>query len=84
VTIALSNGDPRLSWNASTDNVGVTGYIIYRSSNGGNGSEIARTSSRTYTDTSVRSGRTYYYNIRAYDAAGNMSGRSTIVSIRAQ
>jgi large repetitive protein len=84
VTISLSNGDPRLSWNASTDNVAVVGYIIYRSTNGGKGSEIARTSSSTFTDTSARSGRRYYYNIRAYDAAGNMSSRSTIVSIRAQ
>jgi hypothetical protein len=86
VSIALASGDPRLTWTASTDNVGVTGYVIYRSTNGGNGSEIARTGAavRTWTDTTGRAGRRYYYNVRALDAAGNLSSRSTIVSIVAQ
>ncbi len=35
LSVALSNGDPLLTWTASTDNVGVAGYIIYRSTNGG-------------------------------------------------
>jgi YVTN family beta-propeller protein len=84
--IALSNGDPRLTWTASTDNVGVAGYIIYRSTSNNNGSEIARTAAsvRTWTDTTARSGRRYYYNVRAYDAAGNLSNRSSRVSIVAQ
>jgi chitodextrinase len=84
LSIALSNGDPRLTWSASTDNVGVAGYIIYRSTYGGSGSEIARTSSHTWTDTSAAARRRYYYNVRAYDAAGNLSNRSPIVSIVAQ
>jgi hypothetical protein len=84
LSVALSNGDPRLTWTASTDNVGVAGYIIYRSTNGGNGSEIARVSTLTYTNTTATAGRRYYYNVRAYDAAGNMSSRSSIVSIVAQ
>jgi hypothetical protein len=62
----------------------VAGYIIYRSTNGGNGSEIGRTSSLTWTDTSARAGIRYTYNIRAYDAAGYLSNRSTLVSIKAQ
>ena len=41
-------------------------------------------STLNYTDTTGRAGRRYYYNVRAYDAAGNMSGRSSIVSIVAQ
>jgi YVTN family beta-propeller protein len=81
---SLSNGDPRLTWSASTDNVGVAGYIVYRSTNGGNGSEVARTSSLTWTDTSARAGTRYTYNLRAYDAAGNQSSRTSLVSIRAQ
>ncbi len=84
VSVALSNGDPRLTWTASTDNVGVAGYIIYRSTNGGNGSEIARVSTLTFTDTTGQAGRRYSYNVRAYDAAGNLSSRSTDVSIVAQ
>jgi hypothetical protein len=64
--------------------VGVVGYIVYRSTNGGNGSEIARTSALTWTDSSARAAKSYTYNVRAYDAAGNMSGRSSLVTIRAQ
>jgi YVTN family beta-propeller protein len=84
LAIVLSNGDPRLTWSASTDNVGVAGYRVYRSTTGGTGSEIARTSSLTWTDTSARAGRRYYYNVRAYDAAGNLGNRSSIVSVVAQ
>jgi mono/diheme cytochrome c family protein len=84
LSIGLSNGDPRLTWTAAADNVGVAGYIVYRSTNGGNGSEIARVTSLDFIDTTGRSGRRYYYNVRAYDAAGNMSPRSSIVSIVAQ
>jgi len=84
LSVALSNGDPRLTWTASTDNVGVAGYAIYRSTNGGNGSELARVSTLTFTDTTGRAGRRYYYNVRAYDAAGNLSDRSNFVSVVAQ
>lgn len=80
-SITLSNNNPRLSWSAATDNVGVTGYIIYRSTSNSSGSEVARTTSLNWTDTSARAGRRYYYNVRAYDAAGNVGGRSSIVSI---
>jgi YVTN family beta-propeller protein len=84
--IALSNGDPRLTWTASTDNVGVAGYIIYRATSNNNGSEVARTAASvlTWTDTTARPGRRYYYNVRAYDAAGNLGSRSSRVSIVAQ
>jgi chitodextrinase len=84
LSVTLSNGDPRLAWSAATDNVGVAGYIIYRSTNGGTGAEIARTGALTWTDSSARAGTRYYYNVRAYDAAGNQGSRSAMVSIRAQ
>ena len=57
--------------------MGVTGYIVYRSTTGGTGSEIARTSSLTSTDASAVARKTYTYNLRAYDAVGNLSSRST-------
>jgi chitodextrinase len=58
-----------LTWNASSDNVGVVGYDVYR-----NGSRIAGTSGTSYTD---RPGRgTFTYQVRARDAAGNVSGLS--------
>ena len=86
LSIALASGDPWLTWTASSDNVGVAGYIVSRSTNGGTGSEIGRTTAgvRTWTDHAVGAGTRYYYNVRAYDAAGNNSSRSPIVNIQAQ
>jgi YVTN family beta-propeller protein len=84
--VTLENGDPRLTWTASTDNVGVAGYIVYRSTSGQTGAEIGRTGPdlRTWLDTTARARTLYWYNVRAYDAAGNLGSRSTLVQIRAQ
>ena len=84
VSVALSSGKPRLTWTSSTDNVGVAGYIVYRATGSGNGIEMTRTSSLTWTDLSAVARKTYSYNVRAYDAAGNLSARSTPVTIVAQ
>ena len=62
-----------LAWNASTDNVGVVGYRIYR-----NGALWATTSGLTYTGT--RSNKVYTYTVMAYDAAGNVSLASIALS----
>ncbi len=66
---ALSEGQIDLSWTASTDNVGVTGYNIYR-----NGTEIGSTTSTSYSDTGLAFNTFYCYKVEAYDAAGNASG----------
>jgi len=84
LTLGLSTGKPQLSWTASTDNVGVTGYVIYRSTSGGTGSEIARTSSLSFRDTTAVARRQYTYNVRAIDAAGNLSARSNRLTITSQ
>ncbi len=65
-----------LSWTASTDNVGVTGYWIVR-----NGVTIAQTSSTTYSDTTVVASTSYSYQVIAYDAAGNNSGLSNTANV---
>jgi hypothetical protein len=59
-----------LSWTASTDDVGVAGYQIYR-----NDALLTTTSGAgtSYSDTPVRRGTTYTYKVRALDAAGNLS-----------
>jgi hypothetical protein len=69
-------GQIRLTWNASTDNVGVTGYNVYvnnalRTSVAGNVS--------TYTD-SQPAGATVSYFVRARDAVGNESANSNTVT----
>jgi len=64
-----------LNWNASTDDVGVTGYTIYRG-----GTKIATATNNSYSDTGLSSSATYTYTVSAYDAAGNNSAASNIVS----
>lgn len=68
-----------LSWTSATDNVGVTNYDIYR-----NGLFLTSTPAVTsYVDSAVTSGATYEYQIRARDAAGNVSGLSNLASASA-
>jgi chitodextrinase len=64
-----------LQWNAATDNVGVTGYRVYRS-----GSQIGTTAATTFQDTGLSASTTYAYTVAAYDAAGNVSPASAPVS----
>jgi len=76
---AASASQVNVGWNASTDNIGVTGYTVYR-----NGTAIATTSGATataYTDTSVAPSTTYTYTIDAFDAAGNHSQPSAGASV---
>lgn len=62
-----------LRWNASSDNVGVTGYRIYR-----NGALLASPGNvTTYQDNSVSATTSYSYTVRAMDRAGNVSAQST-------
>ena len=80
-----SSGEVDLSWVASTDNVGVTGYDIERCASGGcsNFTQLASTNGSTtnYADTSVSANNSYTYRVRAFDAAGNLSPYSTSVTV---
>jgi len=72
-----SNTQVHLAWQSSTDNVGVVGYIIYRSKKAGVlGPQVATTSSTEWIDTAVAVADKFTYAIKAYDAAGNVSARS--------
>jgi len=65
-----------LSWTASTDNVGVTGYMVYR-----NGALIANLGNVTsYSDTGLSNLTAYSYTLSACDAASNCSAQSSAVS----
>ncbi len=69
---AVSSSQIDLTWTASTDNVGVTGYTIFR-----DGSQVATNVVTTsYQDTGLVSGITYSYTVAAFDAAGNNSPQS--------
>ncbi len=71
----LSGFTVRLTWRASTDNVGVQSYTIYRA-----GVAVGTSSTLAYTDTTPPLGRTSTYTVRAKDAAGNLSAASGSVS----
>jgi hypothetical protein len=62
-----------LSWQASTDNVGVTGYIIYRDD-----VEVGDTNGPTtyYRDSGLTPANSYTYTVKAYDAVRNLSAAS--------
>ena len=78
LTLAPSSSSIALSWGASTDNVAVIGYYIYRNyvkellSNTLTGT--------TYTDTGLSPGVSYTYQVGAYDAAGNVTRSPAITA----
>ncbi len=71
-----------LAWTASTDNVAVTGYNIYR--NGATSPTYVVGTVTSYTDTNVVANTTYTYQINAVDAAANPSAKAptTAVSVK--
>jgi hypothetical protein len=66
-----------LRWRASTDNVRVAGYRVFR-----DGGRVAQVSAPAFTDTGLTDGRTYTYRVAAFDAAGNSSALSAPVSAK--
>ena len=77
---AVSSSQINLSWTAATDNVGVTGYRVYRG-----GSLIAILSAvTTFQNTGLAASTTYSYTVQAIDAAGNASAQSTSASATTQ
>ncbi len=62
-----------LSWGASTDNVGVTGYQIERCQGAGcsNFTALTTVTTTTYSNTGLTKRPSYSYRVRATDAAGN-------------
>ena len=71
----VSTSQINLSWIASTDNVGVTGYKVFRG-----GAQIATSATTTYQDKSLAAATTFTYSVAAIDAAGNTSAQSSSVS----
>ncbi len=65
-----------LAWNASTDNVGVTGYDVYQS-----GAYKATVSGTTYAVSGLSASTTYSFYVIAKDAAGNSSAASNTASV---
>jgi chitodextrinase len=73
--ITSTSSSVTVSWTASTDDVALQGYAIYR-----NGRYLATTKSTTYTLTGLTAGTNYSISVRAYDRAQNFSGFSSALS----
>jgi len=65
-----------LSWTASTDNVGVTGYQVFKG-----GTLLTTTTGSTLTATSLTCNTAYSFTVKAIDAAGNLSASSNTANV---
>ena len=67
----LSTSQVSITWDASTDNIGVAKYKVYRQ-----GSAVAFPTTTTYIDAGLSAGTAYSYQVSAQDAVGNDSPKS--------
>jgi chitodextrinase len=76
--LATSSSQINLVWTASTDDVGVTAYLVERCAGAlcTNFAQIATVPGTTYSDTGLAPTTSYTYRVRARDAAGNLSSYS--------
>jgi chitodextrinase len=77
---AASSSQINLGWTASTDNVGVASYNVYRSTDNATFTPVASTAGTSHADTGLVASTPYYYRVSADDAAGNESGQSATAS----
>lgn len=74
---SITTGGFTVSWTASTDNVAVSGYDVYR------GSTLigSTTSATTFNVTGLSANTSYAITLKAKDAAGNVSAASSILNV---
>lgn len=72
----ISSTTAALAWNASSDNVGIAGYYVYS----GN-SRIATVTDTDYTVNGLTAETSYAFSVRAFDAAGNVSAPSNVITV---
>ncbi|MFB3880069.1 MAG: S-layer homology domain-containing protein [Armatimonadota bacterium] len=70
---AISSSRIDLAWTASTDNVGVAHYNVYRGS-----TLLAQPATTNWSNTGLSPGTSYQYHVTAVDAADNESGMSNV------
>jgi chitodextrinase len=76
---AMSTSQINLSWSASSDNVGIAGYTIFRG-----GVQIATSASTNFSDTGLAASTLYSYTVAAFDAAANVSAQSRALNVTTQ
>src|SRR3989441_1281033 len=73
---AVTSTSLTLAWTASTDNVGVTGYRVYR-----DGTQVASPGDTSASISGLSAGVPYSFTVSAVDAAGNVSALSAPLSV---
>ena len=83
VATAVSPSQVDVSWSASTDNVGVTGYRVERCQGAGctTFAQVGTPTGTSFSDTGLSASTSYSYRVVAVDAAGNASAYSTVASV---
>jgi len=76
-TTAVTATAAALSWTASADNVGVSGYDVLR-----DGVVVATAATTQYNDTGLTANTSYQYTVRARDLAGNVSASSAALTVK--
>jgi hypothetical protein len=79
VSARNAGGQVNVTWDAASDNVGVTGYRIFR-----DGAQVGVSGTLNFNDANVVGGTSYRYTVVAHDAAGNPSMPSSEVTITAE
>ncbi len=74
---AVSTTQINLSWQASTDNIGVKNYEVYRGS-----TKVATVTTTSFGDTGLSPDTSYSYTVKAVDAAGNSSADSNTATVK--
>ena len=75
--VTIGTEGAQLAWSAATDNVGVTGYRVYR-----DGSLLATVVGTSFDDSGLAPATTYSYQVSARDAAGNESEQSESLTVQ--
>lgn len=76
IASATTETTTQLSWSASSDNIGVTGYDIYQ-----NGTLLTTVSTNNHNVSGLTPGTSYTFAVRAKDAAGNLSAMSNSINV---
>ena len=76
MNLGVIAGSVDLTWNGSTDNVGVVGYQVFDNDTGAVVADVPGT-----TATVTLPAGSYTLFVKAYDAAGNLSYRTNLVTV---
>lgn len=77
VSSSITQTGATISWNASTDNVGVVSYRVYQG-----GTLVSSPLSNSYVATGLAANSSYSFTVSAVDAAGNTSAQSTSITVK--